>query len=68
MAAEGGRGGEKRYDSQPMEGASKDSSYFDDVGQRLSWSTVSMERHLPQSLQPMLSHYLFNPTPTPTEK
>ena len=36
MASETGRGGKKRYNSQPMEGANKDSRCDDD----LSWSTV----------------------------
>ena len=36
MASETGRGGKKRYNSQPMEGANKDSRCDED----LSWSTV----------------------------
>ena len=44
MASEtggGGRGGKKRYNSQPMEGSSKDSRYDENIiDEDLSWSTV----------------------------
>ena len=44
MASEtgrGGRGGKKRYNSQPMEGSNKDSRYDENIiDEDLSWSTV----------------------------
>ena len=43
MASEvgrGGRGGKKRYNSQPMEGANKDSRHEEEQDEDLSWSTV----------------------------
>ena len=35
-----GRGGKKRYNSQPMEGANKDSRHDTELDEDLSWSTV----------------------------